>query len=437
MEAPGTTADDSPAPSPSLRSLRTSLARAFPAARVTWLALVLLGVWGVVVFRGAGATSLLVLPAAAAILDLGFQSLRFERFRFPDGALATGLFLALILTPTVPLLAAGAVTLAAIGVKHVLRVRGRPILNPAASGVVLGAFAFGLAPAWWVGIGPLGELAMVAAGVAVVLRSPKNWRIPATFFLVFAPLSVLLRFTYGTSLAPSVIVLGVLDPSTLFFGLFMVTEPRTAPANVHLHLVYATLVGWGAAFLPAYLPTTGTLVALLLVGFGFGTYRAARRLASSASATTRAHRPESSAPTGRLPWSPAHRAGAGMLVLLVVAAIASAGITPSATPAANIAHPSHYSGGSPPPSSGGGGGGKGGITAASCLKNNSSIPASTAGMLHTALGPSVLLSYDASTGLTVFYDPVNQVTVTETDLYEDYGYAEFNGDDYAVSGCSP
>jgi hypothetical protein len=58
-------------------------------------------------------------------------------------------------------------------------------------------------------------------------------------------------------------------------------------------------------------------------------------------------------------------------------------------------------------------------------------------MLHKALGPSVLLSYDANTGLTVFYDPVNQVTVTETDLYEDFGYAEFNGDDYAVSGCSP
>jgi hypothetical protein len=31
---------------------------------------------------------------------------------------------------------------------------------------------------------------------------------------------------------------------------------------------------------------------------------------------------------------------------------------------------------------------------------------------------------------------VNQVTVTESDLYEDYGFAEFNGHDYAVSGCA-
>jgi len=31
---------------------------------------------------------------------------------------------------------------------------------------------------------------------------------------------------------------------------------------------------------------------------------------------------------------------------------------------------------------------------------------------------------------------VNHVTVTESDLYEDYGFAEFNGDDSAVNGCS-
>jgi hypothetical protein len=36
----------------------------------------------------------------------------------------------------------------------------------------------------------------------------------------------------------------------------------------------------------------------------------------------------------------------------------------------------------------------------------------------------------------VFYDPVNRATVTETNIYEDYGFAEFNGDDYAVMGCS-
>ena len=74
---------------------------------------------------------------------------------------------------------------------------------------------------------------------------------------------------------------------------------------------------------------------------------------------------------------------------------------------------------------------------AACAQDNPSIPAGTLSMLHNRLGPSTILHYDASTGVTVFYDPVNQVTVTETDMFEDYGFAEFNGDDAAASGCVP
>ena len=48
----------------------------------------------------------------------------------------------------------------------------------------------------------------------------------------------------------------------------------------------------------------------------------------------------------------------------------------------------------------------------------------------------MLLAADPSTGTVVFYDPVNKATVTETDMYEDFGYAEFNGDDYVAMGCS-
>ncbi len=80
------------------------------------------------------------------------------------------------------------------------------------------------------------------------------------------------------------------------------------------------------------------------------------------------------------------------------------------------------------------GGGRG--AQANCQTDNPSIPSATLSELHKLLGPSVVLSYDSSTGVVVFYDPVNHVTVTESDLYEDYGFADFNGDDYAVSGCA-
>jgi hypothetical protein len=73
----------------------------------------------------------------------------------------------------------------------------------------------------------------------------------------------------------------------------------------------------------------------------------------------------------------------------------------------------------------------------SCTQDNASIPGSTLSALHHRLGPSVIFRYDARTGATVFYDPVNHVTVYETDLFEDYGAAEFNGDDTILAqGCS-
>ena len=114
--------------------------------------------------------------------------------------------------------------------------------------------------------------------------------------------------------------------------------------------------------------------------------------------------------------------------------------TPAAVPAAAAPAPAPTVTVSSPTGGGGGGsggGGGGGSTGASCAADNPSIPSGTLRSLHQVLGPSVILAYDDSTGRTVFYDPVNQVTVTETNLYEDFGYAEFNGDDYAVAGCSP
>ena len=140
-----------------LNALRGVLVRRLPPARLTWIILLGLGILGVQFLDGNGEVTLLVLPAAAVLTDLAFQSVRFPTLHFPDGAIATGLFLALLAPPSVPIFAAATVTFAAIGLKHVLRYKGRPILNPAAFGLVLGAFLFGMAPPLVGGSGPLGH----------------------------------------------------------------------------------------------------------------------------------------------------------------------------------------------------------------------------------------------------------------------------------------
>jgi Na+-translocating ferredoxin:NAD+ oxidoreductase RnfD subunit len=407
-----------------------SLLRAFPPVRLAWIFLAGLGAYESYYLLGLGATSLLAVPLVAGVVDLAFQRIRFSRVRFPDAALVTGLFVALIFPPTAPLLLTGTAVLAAVGIRHALRFRGRPWLNPAVSAVILGTLFLGLAPAWWVGIGPLGEVAMLTLGALLVLRAPSAWRVPVVFLATYGLLAVVQHLAIGATTDPRVLVLQAADPATLFFGLFMVVEPRTSPPAVHEQVLFAGVVGISAAFLPIFLPTLGVLVSLIVGNLLALTLRRSRAESRAIGSTTppkagRARRVATLAtrnPTrGSARWTIGYRVAAGIVVLVVLVGVAAVNpVARSNLPVFKVT----------PPSPGGGG------VTASCRSDNPSISASDLAALHKALGPSVILSFNSANGVVVFYDPVNQVTVTESDLYEDYGFAEFNGDDYAVSGCA-
>jgi len=403
-----------------------------PPARLVWISLLVLGGYGINFLHGLGEFSLVVLPLVAVLSDLAFQAARFPKPRFPDAALATGLFLALLLPPVVPLVLAGAVTFAAIAIRHALRYRGHPLLNPAASGVVLGGILCGLAPAWWVAVGPLGEVLMLGSAAVLLIRSPRSWRAPLGFFVAYGLVVAAVHLLVSASVDSNVLVLAVIDPTTLFFGLFMVTEPRTAPSDPALLALYGAGIGVGAAVLPLVVPSLGVLVALLVVNSTVGLLRVAVALRvprpAARHSRPKARRNRSEPPTR---WPVAYRVAAVFFVLVVL--LAAGGLSPNVHPQPLGVTPPGTGGGS---GSGGGGGG-GGVVLTNCSRDNPTIPASTLSSLHQLLGPSVILSDNPNTGVVVFYDPVNHVTVTESDLYEDFGYAEFNGDDYAVSGCHP
>ena len=403
--------------------LRRKLRVALPPSRLVWVSLAIIGGYGVRFLGGLGLATLLLVPMVAVATDLAFSLVRFERLRVPDAAVATGLFVAVLLPPTTPLILSATAALIAVAVRHILRWRGHPVFNPAAVGVLLAAAVFGIAPAWWAGVGTYGEYLTVGLGLVLIARGASRWRLPATFLLAYGALAAVQHLAFGATTDPRILLLQALDPTVLFFALFMVPEPRSAPTAAPAQVVYAGTVGLVAAFTPIAFPTIGLLLALI-AGNVLGVLL---RRSSPASALQDRPRPTarprgSAKPAARSPavarWSVARRTGAGILAVVILAGVATT------VPAGQ--HAILLSTG--PPSAGG--------PLTGCSADNPSIPASTLSQLHHMLGPSVVRSYDASTGVVVFYDPVNHVTVTETDLYEDYGFAEFNGDDYAVSGCS-
>ena len=404
--------------------------KALPPVRLVWAFLLVLGIYGVLYLGGMGLLSLGILPTVAVVTDLLFQRLRFPRLRSPEPALATGLFLALLFPPTVSVPLAAVVVLTAITFRHVLRWKGRPWFNPAALGVVLAAVFLGFGPAWWVALTPTEEILLVAFGLVLLGRNLRPWRLVLTFFVAYAGLSLLDHAFFGGATSPAVLALGILDPVTIFFGLFMLTEPRTSPKDPHAHPLVGGIVAILAVFLPLALPSLGILVALLAGNalamiLGRGT-----EATSAVPHPTRARKPiraqrtrgglRSRSPTS---WSPSHQITAGVAAGVILLAVAATAQAPPTYHTVIVSAPPSSGGTSP--------------SVTNCQSDNPSIPSGTLSALHHALGPSVILSYDSNTGIVVFYDPVDHVTVTETDLYEDFGYAEFNGDDFAVTGCAP
>ncbi len=225
--------------------------RYFPPVRLVWIFLLIL-VYNADGFANrAVAGPLLALPLAAALTDLGLQLARFPRPRIPDAAIANGLFLSVILWPTDVSLELVAVAVATVGLRHLLRRNGHPILNPAALGVTLAATVFALPQPWHVGL-TLTDAALVAVlGLVLWSRAWHTWRLWVVFFAVNAVASLALaEYLAGSSVLLYVAQTILIAPAPVFYAFFMVTEPRTAPSARRPMILYAAVVGASAAAFP-------------------------------------------------------------------------------------------------------------------------------------------------------------------------------------------
>lgn len=211
------------------------------------LVLIVLGLLAAIAATGTGVMAIapvvLGATATAALIDLIVLRVKKKRWVFPDGALLTGLIIAMILAPEEPWYVAAVTAAVAVASKYLLRSGKANVFNPAALGLVATFYLFDPAQNWW---GALPELApaaiviLLAAGAFITLRVNKA---PAvlSFLGVYYLLVTLAAYLRDPAQVAELFRAPDLH-ATLYFAFFMVTDPPTSPPKHRDQVVFGAIV---------------------------------------------------------------------------------------------------------------------------------------------------------------------------------------------------
>jgi Na+-translocating ferredoxin:NAD+ oxidoreductase RnfD subunit len=187
-----------------------------------------------------------VAVAAAAAIDAAVVLFRQKKLVWSDSAAITGLIVAGVAAPQTSPIVIAAVAAVAVVSKHIIRFDRRNVFNPAALGLLLGVFVFGLRLSWWI---DSTHLLTIAAGALLLARFAGRWRLVLVFLAVFAGLLAAYAWRLGD---PLVDVWFQYVSITSFFVFFMATDPRTSPVMAR-HLPAFGAIAAAGSFLSVVL----------------------------------------------------------------------------------------------------------------------------------------------------------------------------------------
>ncbi len=216
---------------------------------------------------GRALPSILLALVVAAATDLALARVNAGRWILPDGALVTGLIVALLLDPAVSGWVVAWTSALAIASKYVLRTRFSNVFNPAALGLVLATLILGTGQSWWGALPDLPPLALgvlVGSGAYVAQRINKLPMVLAflgSYFGLFTTTAFLGDPTRVAEIfrAPDL-------NAALFFAFFMLDDPPTSPVRYGDQVRYALLVAAASFAIYEALGVVSFLPAGLLLG---------------------------------------------------------------------------------------------------------------------------------------------------------------------------
>jgi Na+-transporting NADH:ubiquinone oxidoreductase subunit NqrB len=159
----------------------------------------------------------------------------------------SALIIVLIITPSAPNDLAGVSFLAlvsawAMASKYMIAIGNRHLFNPAAFGAALIGFGFHRTVSWWVGDSAV-LLPVIVLGGALILTRLRYYEMLATYAVVVLGIAIAHgNLSSLAGVAHAVSMIGI-HSMFCFFGLVMLTEPRTAPLGRWRQIVYGAFVG--------------------------------------------------------------------------------------------------------------------------------------------------------------------------------------------------
>lgn len=201
------------------------------------VAFILFLIWAISIFYFKD-LALFFITTVAIITCVVFDyslSLLTKKLRFISiSAIITGLLIGLNLFSNISLFQVVLISALSIILKYLLQIKGRPIFNPAALGLIFGAIFFKVTPSWWaVAWNSWFWLFLLISQGYVLKRMKRIWQ-PLTFLIAYA------FYLYVKN--PGNIFPLLLDSSLFLFAFVMLPEPQTSPSRTYWRYLWGSLV---------------------------------------------------------------------------------------------------------------------------------------------------------------------------------------------------
>ena len=186
---------------------------------------------------------------------------------FPDGALLTGLFVAMILSPQQPWYVAACTSAVAVISKYIFRTRSANIFNPAAFALVATFYVFNSGQSWWGALPDITPLALVALFATGIFVAERVNKIPlvliflGSYFLLFT----ISAFLGDPGKAAEIFRAPDLQ-AVLFFAFFILSDPPTSPVKYPDQLLCGVIVALASFAIFELIGAAYYLLAGVLVG---------------------------------------------------------------------------------------------------------------------------------------------------------------------------